>query len=94
MEPGSGDIEIDNSVDPPRFTAFGNFEGPEVTIPTSCPDVDLATRAQSVWIIVQTDDDIRLPSGGTVVSGTLEDNLNTREWSFTRIEAGAAGGRP
>ena len=43
--PGSGYIQIDHSVDPPRYNGLGDFEADLVTMSTSCADIDFTTRA-------------------------------------------------
>jgi hypothetical protein len=49
LPPGSAYIEIDHSTSPARYSGYGYFEGPEVDIPTSCPDLTLKSSFEGPW---------------------------------------------
>lgn len=84
--PGSAYIEIDPNVPsgPARYRLFASFEGPTLTISTSCAGVDYTTRVQSAWMAVFPDEDRRVSQDGSVIQGSKENSLNKWTWSLRR----------
>jgi hypothetical protein len=73
LPPGSAYIEIDHSTSPARYWGYGYFEGPEVEIPTSCPDRTLHANFEGPWFRADLSPHFLLDDGTRMFGEDVDD---------------------